>query len=81
MDFVSISCFALEGISHCWRARPVFARDNRLELDGMIVKMLVDGKGRLTNPSSRPSPVVAQLGTTYQILSFSWLSFNASVTS
>jgi hypothetical protein len=25
--------------------------------------------------------VVAQLGTTYQILSFSWLSFRASVTS
>lgn len=37
--------------------------------------------GALTKPSRRPSPVVAQLGTTYQILSFSWLSFRASVTS
>lgn len=36
---------------------------------------------RLTSPSSKPSPVVAQLGTTYHILSFSWLSFRASVTS
>jgi hypothetical protein len=34
-----------------------------------------------TNPSSNPSPVVAQLGTTNQILSFSCESFKASVTS
>jgi hypothetical protein len=34
-----------------------------------------------TNPSSNPSPVVAQLGTTNQILSFSCESFRASVTS
>jgi len=34
-----------------------------------------------TKPSNNPSPVVAQLGTTNQILSFSWVSFNASVTS
>jgi hypothetical protein len=42
-------------------------------------------KGRViggpTKPSSNPSPVVAQLGTTNQILSFSWLSLRASVTS
>ena len=33
------------------------------------------------NPSSRPSPVVAQLGTTYQTLSLSFWSCKASVTS
>jgi len=33
------------------------------------------------NPSSNPSPVVAQLGTTNQILSLSWESLSASVTS
>ncbi len=33
------------------------------------------------SPSKRPSPVVAQLGTTYQILSFSLDSCSASVTS
>lgn len=33
------------------------------------------------NPSSSPSPVVAQLGTTNQILSFSCVSLSASVTS
>jgi hypothetical protein len=37
--------------------------------------------GRLTSPSSNPSPVVAQLGTTNHILSFSCESLSASVTS
>lgn len=39
---------------------------------------LFDSQAR---PSSSPSPVVAQLGTTYQILSFRVLSFSMSVTS
>lgn len=39
---------------------------------------LLDSQAR---PSSRPSPVVAQLGTTNHILSFSWFSLRASVTS
>lgn len=39
------------------------------------------GDGVRTNPSSNPSPVVAQLGTTNQILSFSVESLSASVTS
>lgn len=34
-----------------------------------------------TSPSSNPSPVVAQLGTTNQILSFKLVSFSSSVTS
>ena len=34
-----------------------------------------------TRPSNSPSPVVAQLGTTYQSLSFSWSSFSRSWTS
>jgi hypothetical protein len=34
-----------------------------------------------TSPSNNPSPVVAQLGVTNQILSFSSLSLSASVTS
>lgn len=38
------------------------------------------GVGR-TKPSNSPSPVVAQLGTTNQILSFSCVSLRASVTS
>lgn len=33
----------------------------------MLVGFKLDGH---TKPSKRPSPVVAQLGTTYQILSF-----------
>lgn len=34
-----------------------------------------------TKPSNSPSPVVAQLGTTYQSLSFSWSSLSSSCTS
>src|ERR1700760_3480776 len=34
-----------------------------------------------TNPSNKPSPVTAQLGTTNQILSFNCESLSASVTS
>jgi hypothetical protein len=34
-----------------------------------------------TNPSNKPSPFVAQLGTTYQILSLSCASLSFSVTS
>ena len=40
-----------------------------------------NNKREHTNPSNNPSPVVAQLGTTNQILSFSCESFRASVTS
>jgi hypothetical protein len=39
------------------------------------------GGGDLTKPSSNPSPVVAQLGTTNHILSFRVVSLRASVTS
>lgn len=38
-------------------------------------------KGEQTSPSNSPSPVVAQLGTTNHILSFSCVSLRASVTS
>jgi len=38
-------------------------------------------KDERTKPSSKPSPVVAQLGTTNQILSLSCDNFSASVTS
>ena len=36
---------------------------------------------QLTNPSSSPSPVVAQLGTTYQVRSFNCVNLSFSVTS
>jgi hypothetical protein len=39
------------------------------------------GSVALTNPSKSPSPVVAQLGTTYHILSFNCVNLNFSVTS
>ena len=58
-----------------WRARPIFKfisqRNGKREGENW----------EPTKPSSKPSPVVAQLGTTNQILSFSWLSLRASVTS
>ena len=47
----------------------------------MLVFNYVRVKRRCTSPSRSPSPVVAQLGTTNQILSFSVDSLRASVTS
>jgi hypothetical protein len=43
--------------------------------------VLVWGNVALTNPSKSPSPVVAQLGTTYHILSFNCVNLSFSVTS
>lgn len=63
-----------------WWSRKAFAAR-------LVVYFLAGAGGALTlldsqaRPSSRPSPVVAQLGTTYQTLSFSFDRFRASVTS
>ena len=50
--------------SRCSKANPKQEISNTLEGDRLESE-------RLTRPSNSPSPVVAQLGTTYQILSFS----------
>ena len=70
----TISCLEhWVGILRCWRATPWFVVSQR--------NLRRRGHGEYTKPSSNPSPVVAQLGTTNQILSFSCESFRASVTS
>ena len=46
----------------------------------VVLRRIMGGRW-LTRPSNMPSPVVAQLGTTYQILSLRELSFNRSWTS
>ena len=82
----SIFCLGRWGvISRCWRAMPV---GNISCLSGYFVVVVGPGekgggweRGVHTKPSSNPSPVVAQLGTTNQILSFSCESLSASVTS
>lgn len=48
---------------------------------GLVFCMLSEHLIPLTSPSSNPSPVVAQLGTTYHIRSFNWPSLSFSVTS
>jgi hypothetical protein len=59
--------------SQAWASTPSVREMERREEERVI--------GGPTKPSNNPSPVVAQLGTTNQILSFSWLSLRASVTS